>query len=50
MEGYYAEKMWPVFESHSRNTFCEQNVCEGGALNENKTRAVSDPPKRKSKK
>ena len=26
MEGYYAEKTWSVFESHSINTFCERNV------------------------
>ena len=23
MEGYYVEKTWSVFESHSTNTFCE---------------------------
>ena len=46
------EKTWSVFVSHSRNTFCERNVCEKAAfrLNENKTRAVGDPQKRKSKK
>ena len=38
-----------VFELHSRNTFCERNVCEEGSVR-NKTRAVSDPPKRKEKK
>ena len=27
MEGYYGKKTWSVFESHSRNTFCERNVC-----------------------
>ena len=32
MEGYYAEKTWSVFESHSRNTFWERNVCEVGSL------------------
>ena len=31
------------------NTFCERNVCEEGDVR-NKSRAVSDPPKRKSKK
>ena len=30
MEGYYVEKTWSVFETHSRNTFCERNVCEEG--------------------
>ena len=23
MKSYYTEKTWSVFESHSRNTFCE---------------------------
>ena len=23
LEGYYVEKTWSVFESHSRNSFCE---------------------------
>ena len=33
MEGYYVEKTWSVFESHSRrNTFCERNVCEEGGV------------------
>ena len=32
MEGYYVEKTWSVFESHSRNTFCEWNVCEEGGV------------------
>ena len=50
MEGYYAEKTWSAFESHGINTFCERNVCEEGGVLENKTRAVSDPPKRMSKK
>ena len=43
------EKTWSVFVSHSRDTFCERNVCEKAAY-KNKTRAVSDPQKRKSKK
>ena len=41
MEGYYEDKMWFAFELHSRNTFCERNVCEEGGVR-NKTRAVSD--------
>ena len=49
MEGYYVEKTWLVFESHSTNTFCERNVCEEGGVRI-KTRAISDPLKRKSKK
>ena len=49
MEGYYVEKTRFVFELHSRNAFCERNVCEEGGVR-NKIRAVSDPPKRKSKK
>ena len=32
MKGYYAEKMWSVLQSHSRNTFCERNVCEEGGF------------------
>ena len=32
MEGYYVEKTWSVFESHSRNTFCKRNVCEEGGI------------------
>ena len=32
MEGYYVEKTWFVFESHSRNTFCERNFCEEGGV------------------
>ena len=43
MEGYYVEKTWFVFELHSRN------VCEEGGVR-NKTRVVSDSPKRKSRK
>ena len=49
MEGYYVEKTWFVFELHSRNTFHKGNVCKEGGV-QNKTRAVSEPPKRKSKK
>ena len=49
MEGSYVEETRFVFELHSINTFCERNVCEEGGVR-NKTRAVSDPPKRKSKK
>ena len=49
MEGYYVEKTWFVFELHSRNAICKRNVCEEGDV-QNKTRAVSDPPKTKSKK
>ena len=37
------EKTWSVFESHSE-TFVKKATFR---LNENKTRAVSDPPKRK---
>ena len=50
MEGNYVEKTWSVFESHSethRETFVKKAAFR---LNENKTRAVSEPPKRKSKK
>ena len=52
MEGYYAEKTWSVFESHSTNTFCEGNVCEEGGVSivRKQTRAVRDPSRRKSKK
>lgn len=32
MEGYYIEKTWSIFKSHSWNTFCEWNVCEGGGI------------------
>ena len=46
MEGHYVEKTWSVFESHSE-TFVKKAAFR---LNENKTRAVSEPPKRKSKK
>ena len=45
MEGHYVEKTWSVFESHSE-TFVKKAAFR---LNENKTRAVSEPPKRKSK-
>ena len=45
MEGHYVEKTWSVFESHSE-TFVKKAALR---LNENKTRAVSEPPKRKSK-
>ena len=52
MEGYYVEKTWSVFESHSTNTFCEWHVVKAVAFRfyENKTRAVSNPSRRKSKK
>ena len=52
MEGYYVQKTWSVFESHSTNTFCEWNVVKKAAFRfyETKTRAVSDPLRRKSKK
>ena len=32
MKDYYAEKTWSVFESHSRNTFCERTICEDGGV------------------
>ena len=32
MEGYYVEKTWSVFESHSRNTVSERKVCEEGGV------------------
>ena len=46
-----AEKTWSVFESHSRNTFCERNVCEEGGvlIVQNKTRAVKQSAKEKVK-
>ena len=47
-EVLYVEKTWSVFESHSRNTFCERNVCEGGGVSIE--RKQIEPPKRKSKK
>ena len=49
MEGHYVEKTWSVFESHSETrseTFVKKAAFR---LNENKTRAVRDPPKRKIK-
>jgi hypothetical protein len=30
VEGYYVETKWSIFESNSRNTFCQQNFCEEG--------------------
>ena len=44
------ERTWSVFESHSEThseTFVKKATFR---LSENKTRAVSEPPKRKSKK
>ena len=32
MEGYYVEKTWSVYESDSRNTFCERHVSEEGGV------------------
>ena len=44
MEGYYVEKTQSVFESHSRNTFCERNVCQEGGVSivrkQNLSRAI----------
>ena len=54
MEGYYVVKMRCVFESHTvaetlsaSETFVKKAAFR---LYESRTRAVSDPPKRKSKK
>ena len=58
MEGYYVEKTWSVFESHRETLFASATFVKKAAFRLYeisktklcKTRAVSDPPKRKSKK